>query len=696
MTSAALQAHCAERPAPRAADPFVAKKWVAPGWAGAVAQYGDAVWRLDPLTDNPSAFGESIWWEHFPAQLREEFRLIAWTMVNETLPNLFLRERARGWRSRVSVPRLSAAVLTWRGLADWLQERSITTLADLTPRLLADHARTTFTSTSRNYVGTQLAALTRLWAFDHLSPHPLGVPEPPWESEGVDDYLPAASSQGENVTDAIAEQTMGPLLIWALRMVEGLAGDILSAWTERHRLDASINPGPGTPVTSAAATTYIEDLIDRGQPLPSTWVRGALGVAPAYVAALTGATVPQAHYRLRKPAVLDYLARHAGPCPLETEVTGKVEGRKWREYIDFYEIAPLVRHLGTACFIVIAYLTGMRPGEILGLRRGCCPPPRSSRHLIYGHTFKTAQDEHGHHVSAGVLREVPWVAITPVVHAIRLLERLVPDGGLLFDHGVHGQRAATGTGSLNTETIGKRIEDFITWVNSESLRLDLPDHTIPPDPHGAIGASRFRRTLAWHIARRPGGLIALAIQYGHLRTALSGNYASRSRDGIHDLLDVETALATIDTVTNLQDDLINGGGISGPAARRAIHATTQAQRFHGVTITARTARDVLQNPNLAVYDNPHALLMCVYKPATALCRRDTTSNAPTLDDCVSTCANIARTDHQAAQLRYRADELEAKAQLVPDPLAERLRRSAAALRQAAEDHDTTRITTESS
>ena len=34
-----------------------------------------------------------------------------------------------------------------------------------------------------------------------------------------------------------------------------------------------------------------------------------------------------------------------------------------------------MRHLGTAAFIVCAYLTGMRPQEILGLRTGCCPDP---------------------------------------------------------------------------------------------------------------------------------------------------------------------------------------------------------------------------------------------------------------------------------------------------------------------------------
>ncbi|MFF5969665.1 hypothetical protein ACFY64_39470 [Streptomyces collinus] len=50
---------------------------------------------------------------------------------------------------------------------------------------------------------------------------------------------------------------------------------------------------------------------------------------------------------------------------------------------------------------------------------------------------------------------------------------------------------------------------------------------------------QFRRNLAWYIARRPGGLIALAIQYGHMRTIVdvrtSSGYGSRSRGGIeHD------------------------------------------------------------------------------------------------------------------------------------------------------------------
>jgi hypothetical protein len=212
-----------------------------------------------------------------------------------------------------------------------------------------------------------------------------------------------------------------------------------------------------------------------------------------------------------------------------------------------------------------------------------------------------------------------------------------------------------------------------------------------PLPPVRIGTERFRRSLAWHIARRPGGgLVALAIQYGHLRTAVAAGYAARSRDSIHDLLDVETARATIDTVADLNAALEDGLGLSGPAARRAIKAAASAPRYTGTVITARQARQILANPHLAVYDNPHTLLMCVYKRDTALCHRGL-KDTPSLDQCVPACANIARTDQHATGLRLRATALDQQADHVPGPLGERLRDNAARLRDLANDHHHTRI-----
>ncbi|MGP3941875.1 hypothetical protein [Streptomyces sp. 6N106] len=213
--------------------------------------------------------------------------------------------------------------------------------------------------------------------------------------------------------------------------------------------------------------------------------------------------------------------------------------------------------------------------------------------------------------------------------------------------------------------------------------------------HPHTGFADTSKTLAWHIARRPGGLVALAIQYGHLRTAIvTEGYAARSRDGIHELIDVETVRAVADTVAELHEDLEAGGGVSGPAARRAIKAAAHAPRFAGTIITAITARRLLANEDALVYDNPHALLLCHYRREQALCHRGIDRETPSLDHCVTGCGNIVRTDQHATKLRDRADILSERAQRVPGPMAERFRRNAARLQAFADQHDRTRITLE--
>jgi hypothetical protein len=52
----------------------------------------------------------------------------------------------------------------------------------------------------------------------------------------------------------------------------------------------------------------------------------------------------------------------------------------------------------------------------------------------------------------------------------------------------------------------------------------------------------------------------------------SSGYASRSRHGIHSVLDIETAPAAADTAARLGDRLAAGEKISGPAVSRALTA----------------------------------------------------------------------------------------------------------------------------
>jgi hypothetical protein len=692
-------------PLPTPGTPVILPHLVVSMHAHLNGRYADPAWSLAPLTGNPSAVKKRIRWERWPEAFQNEMRLAAWNLINGQLRPTFLQEHGSRMRGRLGLSHIYGALTHWRHLAKWLEERDIRSLASCDITVLHEYGQHVRDAChSRAYTHSILMSLTRLWAFDQLSGRPNGIGRPPWEQLGVDGYLPpeASSHGGENATEPIAERTMGPLLIWAMRMVDDLSADILAAWAERQRLIEAARTATPTPAGLAALEAYLRPLIASQAPIPAISLKGQIFLARTYVGGITGASCWQVRAISNREALTAAAAERPGPCPLDVPVTGRIAGKPWRPSFDFNEVPVLMRHLGTAAFIVCAYLTGMRPQEVLGLHVGCCPDPdlgqdgQPGYHLIRGHEFKTATDEHGNQLPSGAERDVPWVAITPVVTTIRVLERMVPSAQLLFAYSVHDPCGRAGTGSLNVDAFTARIEDFTAWANCEAASQGLPAEAIPGDPHGKISAGRFRRTLAWHIARRPNGVVALAIQYGHMRTNFqwaSEGYAARSRDGIHDLIDLETARAVADTVADLHDHLGNGGGISGPAARRAIRAAATAPRFAGTPITLASARKLLKNEDALIYDNPHALVLCHYKRDRALCHRDGIKDTPSLDRCVPGCGNIARTDQQAAQLRDRALALESQAAHVPQPVGDRLRASAARLREQADKHDRTRITT---
>ena len=483
-------------PLPTPASPVVSLRLAGTMYAHLNGRYADPVWPLAPLTDDPSAPRSSVHWRAWPAALREEMRLAAWNLINGQLRPTFLQHHGVRMRARLGMQGVHQTISHWRRLAVWLGERGIGSLADCTASVLHEyglHARDA--GHSRSYVTMTLASVTRLWAFDQLSARPSGIGRPPWEDAGIDDYLQAATVRGgENSTEPLAEQTIGPLLIWAMRMVDDLSGDILAAWAESWRLTQVADASTDTPAGRAALDAYIRSLVASQAPLPTTFVNGKVGLARTYISGITGASRSQVGHAAVRKGILAAVVERPGPCPLGISVTGHIAGRPWRTALDYGEAPDLMRHLGTAAFIVCAYLTGMRPGEILGLRTGCCPDPvpgpdgSRGRHLIRGREYKTATDEHGNHQAAGVERDVPWVAITPVVNAIRVLERMVPDGHLLFDCHVHdpgGHRDRTG--SLKKDTLQKRIQDFVAWANREARAQGLAGEVIPADPHGSIG-----------------------------------------------------------------------------------------------------------------------------------------------------------------------------------------------------------------
>ncbi|WP_411123867.1 hypothetical protein [Streptomyces sp. x-19] len=87
------------------------------------------------------------------------------------------------------------------------------------------------------------------------------------------------------------------------------------------------------------------------------------------------------------------------------------------------------------------------------------------------------------------MREVPWVAITPVVRVIRVigvLRRMVPPGELLLSS-AHHDVACPGRhpGSLKLVAVTMRLKDFVAWANREVECPKRDYGLLDPSPRAA-------------------------------------------------------------------------------------------------------------------------------------------------------------------------------------------------------------------
>ncbi|MGK5628884.1 hypothetical protein [Streptomyces sp. URMC 123] len=268
---------------------------VAPG-RPFVSVYADDDWSLTPLIANPGAKRVCIDWSHFPDTFREEMRLAAWMMINTALPASVLVGHP-AWHPRLGPNGVYDTVRRWNRFAHWLTGQGLSTIAACTADTFTAYAahRARRPEVVRDDATRELVALTRLWAFDAASAAPAGVPMPPWQQYGIDDYLPAAPAvgRGENSREAIPEATMGPLLIWALRMVDDFAGDILTAQQDARRLTERAEQTAGTRESMARLARYLDQLVERGAPVPARRLKGEYQVSATYIAAQAGCALRQ-------------------------------------------------------------------------------------------------------------------------------------------------------------------------------------------------------------------------------------------------------------------------------------------------------------------------------------------------------------------------------------------------------------------
>ncbi|MFF7290197.1 hypothetical protein [Streptomyces griseorubiginosus] len=641
-----------------------------------LSRFADDRWDLSPGVFEATAKTHGLNFTLIPARLRPAARHYFWQLLNFTGARVVKHSTPE----RPAVRSVALAFASFRHFMTWLDSQGVGAFPDISEELL-DRYLASFTDDevdlARQY--RLVGEVRRLWFYRHTMPSAMRMPDaPPWDGEESSVLLGKVKPQRENRRKRIPELTMQQLLMWSLRLVEDFADDIITAHGEclklhmtdpRYRREHGLPPRSRIPRSAdRKLAAYLEELRATGGALPGiTNPDGTRRIHWMHVGRILDSygtfdtTDHTRHEAAAKGVPID------DDAYLRAPVTGQLDGRPWREQpVRFREARDLARHLSTACFIVIAYLSGGRPGELLNLERGCVThQPDTGLWLLQGKFFKNAVDVNGNKIPDGLVRRDPWVVIEAVADAVAVLERLHPHQ-LLFpvwlEQGRQDRRGTKRPGQARTDdTLTLDIKRFITWVNQQCQARGRNDG-IPTEGLGSPTSSRFRRTLAWFIRRRPRGLVAAAIQYGHLHTRMLQGYAGTYESGFPDECAFEDWLYRVEILAEDEEALRNGEHVSGPAAdayRQRVNAATR--QFAGHVLTSeRQAHDLLGNPLLQIFHGQG--MTCVLDPAQAACQLQGTADdpvvTPDIDDCRPRCRNIARTDRDIEHVRAQRDDLQ--------------------------------------
>lgn len=661
-----------------------------------LSRFADDRWDLNAAVFENHTRSLSLNFEVIPGPLRLATKFYIWQLINHPKARS-MRHSAKGRISMQSLSNLFFAYLPH--VLKWFVDQGVTEFCQVTSEILwayLDRLDDDEVSTNKRY--RHIIEVRRLWIHRSILPFYLRLPEaPPWDGEDTQNLLERRRIDRENRTKRIGEHTMQALLRWAVRFVEDFAEDILAAWDE-HRMLMARRPkytrGRRRPrkwgELQADIIAYLEGLRSRDESLPGkrrddgtlepAWrhIGALLDCASSFEFTSSGDLIRESGLPIEDNIYLD------------APITAELDSQPWHQRITFTQGPRLARLLSTACFVIISYLSGARVGEVLNLRRGCITfDTDTDLWLMEGLYFKGAEDEDGNKIPQGTPREEPWVVIEIVAQAVEVLERL-HESHLLFPIRLKPikttpgkERKRRGEGRADLE-IAQDLTHFIAWVNDHCQQMGRKD-LIPADPAGPIVSSRFRRTLAWFIRRKPRGLIAASIQYGHTYTRMLQGYAGSYEAGFLDEYAFEDWLFRLEGIAEDERSLLAGEHVSGPAADAYRYRIQAANReFAGrVLHSERQARDLIGNPILQIHHGEG--MTCVLNPPTAACQlrgsADDPMVTPDTDDCRPRCQNIARTDRDIAHIRQRVDELAA---IVDDPLAP-------SIRHAREQHELDRL-----
>jgi hypothetical protein len=332
----------------------------------------------------------------------------------------------------------------------------------------------------------------------------------------------------------------------------------------------------------------------------------------------------------------------------------------WRPRFDAKMLLVEERMLQAACYIVCAYLTGMRDAEVQAMRAGCLDVQRSEDGLIERYRIRSTvykrRDVRG--------QTERWITIELVAKAVNVLERLTEHirrrrGGDTLWRMLDDGRSSKD--HISAEIV-RQLNAFRDYLNAQFGPPETPVIPVGPDSKPwRITTRQFRRTVAWHIANRPFGTVAGMIQHKHASIAAYEGYAGSSRSGFRTEVERERALGQLDDVLSYFERHRAGEVLTGPAAARISGELQQAvdnlRPLPGHIADPVRFRAMLAHLARTLYIG--VLNDCFFNPATALCLNGKAQrNAPAMAHChPDRCPNSCVTSRHRPAWQRAADEV---------------------------------------
>jgi hypothetical protein len=687
------------------ADPVIADiERVPEALRGNLSTVGDNRWDLTPLVQKHTVAGTlSIVFDTFPPRYVATAKRLIWASINKPTPVEDL-ERSSAARSQLAPATVCTFARFLRQWMTWLAEKDIHEFSAVTDDIYDEYAEHLKRHRgSRENVGNTLFAVTRAWLYAPYLPEADHLARPPWENShlGRTSVLGPANWSSENKTTPVHPQTMAGLLVWALRFVTDFSDDILAAKALKAT-PRDTPPGlqPLTPYQRFR--TYVEQRRQDSQTVPG-WVAPnrpyMRSLAKGFIGWQLG--LPSEETTMMNPHWPIAGLRASDEAHLPTPITGSIDGKSWTPAINFYEVEELSRHLATAAFVVVAYLTGMRGEECRALEHGCCrtctdPTTGQLHYRIHGRTFKGALDKSGNAIPAGGRARTALAGHRTRGESRRRDGSTEPD----LPTSVSDRRVLAL--ALQCQRRKGRARPHGPRPHPGSDQLEQPRRrktrtTSRGDPRRSRG-SRDRQAVQTNTGvvhlpqtRRPGSprrAVRTPARLHHRRLRITGRQRPPRR------LPMEEALARADYLEDAHQRLEKGEQVSGPAADRYTQAIHLFDRqFRGRYMSNKQAAALRANPQLRIYDNPQQFVTCCYDQSKALCHPDRQVTAsqhrsPDVSHCQPGCGNIARTDQNVNQIRdaIAQHQAEIASPTTPIPLRGRLEQRITALQAVVDEH----------